>query len=181
MDRSGRTATETEKHRLWVLHGICRVAVFWRSFKGNKGLQAKMRLRGCFPQRLFHTMQHMNPFRTRPSRYFQILFQGWRDAANVKQKAAAQAAFKMCKAVRLHTASAMLWAPEIVSLVRGDVSMSNLLHPHRLDYVCFVAIYHGSNHLHQFDPVRITHGVAGRGVSNEQMHNVDSIAIGTSL
>lgn len=47
----------------------------------------------------------------------QILFQSWRDAANWKQKAAAQAAFKMCKAVRLHTASAMLWAPEIVSLV----------------------------------------------------------------
>ena len=47
----------------------------------------------------------------------QLLFESWRNAANLKQKAAAQAAFKMCKATRLHTASAMLWAPEIVSLV----------------------------------------------------------------
>ncbi|CAM9599517.1 unnamed protein product [Scytosiphon promiscuus] len=46
-----------------------------------------------------------------------ILFQGWRDAASLKQKAAAQAAFKMSKAVRLHTASAILWSPEIVSLL----------------------------------------------------------------
>eukprot|EP00903_Cladosiphon_okamuranus_P014275 g13258.t1 len=50
-------------------------------------------------------------------RILKILFQSWRNAANLKLKAAAQAAFKMCKAVRLHTASAMLWAPEIVSLL----------------------------------------------------------------
>eukprot|EP00752_Nemacystus_decipiens_P009941 g8865.t1 len=50
-------------------------------------------------------------------RILKILFQSWRNAANLKQKAAAQAAFKVNRAVRLHTASAMLWAPEIVSLL----------------------------------------------------------------
>lgn len=47
----------------------------------------------------------------------QILFGAWCERTRQTQKARSQAVFRLNKAVRLHTVSAILWAPEVVELV----------------------------------------------------------------